>query len=69
MARNWVWPTLRSRLVVPLAPLAPATAAAALRAEAVADTAVAVEARLAARWSRSAPGTWTCRGNGTNSIC
>lgn len=61
IARNCVWPMLRSRLVVPPALPALAAAAATLRADAVADMAVAAEARLDARCSRSVPGTDTYR--------
>lgn len=59
MARNCVWPKLRSKLVVPPAPLAVA-AVAALTADAAAATPVAEEAMLAACVYRSEPGTITC---------
>lgn len=61
IARNCVWPMLRSRLVAPPAPLEVATAAAALRAEAAAEMAVAAEAIVEARSSMSEPGTETCK--------
>jgi hypothetical protein len=51
---------LRSRLVVPPAPPAVA-AAAAPRADAVAEIAVAADAMLVVRPKRSVPGTTTCR--------
>lgn len=58
IAKNWVWPMLRNKLLLP-PPEDDAAAAAAPRAEVAAAIAAAAAATVPARWSKSVPGTLT----------